>query len=272
MGIIKALDEIALEKMNECSEAGAGQFKSSIRPIYGSSRNGTPRHIGTCILLNLNQENYLLTAAHIVDENKFSSLYVGTRSELELIEGEFFITREPVGGRINDHYDFAWKKLSTEFLAKLKNVKFIYEKDLAINLENTDSRLFLALGYPNSKNKKVNLLQKSVTPRFMKYSSTVKPNTDLCKKLGISENQHFFLNFNSKHSKNSDGLIVNSIAPKGISGGALIDMGSFGPKQFEPGIQCKGKLAGMLIENHKEHKAISAIKIGVIINQIRKLT
>jgi hypothetical protein len=221
------------------------------------------------MLLNLGHENYLLTAAHIVDENKNTSLYVGTGNELELIEGEFFITREPEGGRNNDHYDFAWTKLSTDFLSKLERVKFIYEKDFAINLGNHYERLFLALGYPNSKNKNVNVPNKSVKPKFQKYSSIVKPNNDLCQKLGVSGNEHLFFEFDSKHSRNSDGAIGNSIEPRGMSGGAIIDMGRIGLKQLVPGTPCQGKLAGMLIENHKDHKTILVIKIGVIIKKIK---
>lgn len=273
MGIVKPIKQIVREKVNECTDAGAEQFILSIRPIYGSSAQGSPIHIGTCILLNVRQENYLLTAAHVIDENKYSSLYVGGETELELIEGDFLTTRKPEGGRSNDRYDFAWTKLPKEFLAKLGKVEFIYEKDLAVNRANTNGRLYLALGYPNSKNKKVDNRKKSVTPKYLKYSSIVKPNTALCQKLGISGNEHLFLDFDSKHSKNSDGLIVNSIEPRGISGGVLIDMGSISkPGQLVAGNPCKGKLAGMLIENHKDHKAMLAVKIGVVINHMKKTT
>ena len=258
--------------MNECTEAGAKQFMSSIRPIYGSSKNmSAPIHIGTCILIEISKTKYMVSAAHVFDENKYNSLYLGARSELELVVGDIYTTQKVNGNRSEDHFDFAWMKLTSELLSKLDNVKFISENDLANEQEDPHGRLYLALGYPNSKNKKVNIQKKSVTPKFLKYSSTVKSKPSLCEKLRITGNEHLFLDFDSKQSKDSDGNIVMSVKPTGISGGGLIDMGNISkPKNFLPGIPCVGKLAGILIENHKEHKAMSAVKIGVIVNQIKK--
>lgn len=265
-------NEIVREKMNECLEAGAEQFKSSIRPIYGSSINGVPIHIGTCVLIEVSKIKYVVSAAHVFDEKKYTSLYIAARSELELLTGEIFTTQEVDGKRRNDHFDFAWMQATSELLSNLDDVDFISENELASGQENPQGRLYLALGYPNSKNKKLNVQQKTVTPKYLRYSSTVKPNASLCEKLNITGNEHLFLDFCSKQSKDSDGNIVSSIKPTGISGGGLIDMGLVSkPENLSIGASNIGKLAGVLIENHREHKAMSAVKIDVIMNQIKKI-
>ncbi len=271
MGVVKSIDEIVRERMSQCTAAGAQQFIGSIRPIYGSTQSGNPIHTGTCILLQIENGNYLLTAAHVIDENEHSSLYVGGESKVILIEEEFLCTKKPEGGRDNDHYDFAWLQLGDQFIGQMGNVCFAEEKQLSSYNGQTEGRLYLALGYPNTKNKQIDTQGKSVTPHYMKYASTVKPNETLCKKLGVSGKDHLFLNYNPKYSKDELGKIVNSIAPRGISGGALIDMGNIArPDSYVPNASWKGQIAGMLIENHRDYKAMLAVKIGVIVEQIKR--
>lgn len=271
MGIVKSMGEFVRERMNECTNAGAQQFISSIRPIYGSSENGNPIHIGTCLLMEIENHKYLLTAAHVIDENEYSSLYVGGKSEVILIEGDFHCTMRPEDGRDNDHYDFAWLQLSDQLIEKIGNACFAQETQLSYYNGQPEGRLYLALGYPNTKNKKINTPKKSIKPYYMKHASTVNQNEVLRRKLGVSGKDHLFLEYNSKHSKDEEGKIVNSIVPRGISGGALIDMGNIAnPDSYIPNAPCSGQIAGMLIENHKDCKAMSAVKIGVIVEQIKK--
>jgi len=270
MGIVKTVSEVVRERMNECTDAGAQQFIGSIKPIYGSSHNGIPIHIGTCILLQIDNNKYLLTAAHVTDENEYSSLYIGGESELILIEGNFFRTEKPEGDRKKDHYDFAWLKINDEFIKKIGDVSFVEETQLISDNGSTEGKLYLALGYPNSQNKKINTHKASLTPKYIKYSSTIKPNDALCQKLGVSGEEHLFLGYDSTYSKDNNGHKVNSFAPKGISGGALVDMGKISdPKSYIPQTPCNGKIAGMLVENHKEFKAMSAVKINVVLDQIK---
>jgi len=260
MGIVKTVSEVVRERMNECTDAGAQQFIGSIKPIYGSSHNGNPIHIGTCILLQIEKRKFLLTAAHVTDKNEYTSLYIGGGTELILIEGD----------RKKDHYDFAWLKLNEAFINKIWDVNFADETQLLFNNDDTEGKLYLALGFPNSKNKKINTQETSLTPKYMKYSSTVKQNDALCQKLRISGADHLFLDYDSKYSKDDNGQIVNSYAPRGISGGALVDMGKTSdPKSYIPQTPCTGKIAGMLVENHKDFKAMSAVKINVIVEQIK---
>jgi hypothetical protein len=257
--------------MNACADDGAVQCISAIRPIYGSTDLGRPEHIGTCIFLDIDKNKYLLTAAHVIDENQHTSLYVGGDKKLVLIEGDFTSTEKPGDDRNKDHYDFAYLLLKDGLLKKLGNIDFFNETAISENREDTTGRLYLALGYPVSKNKKSDPSAKMVQPHYLKYSSTIKTNTVLCQKLGISGKDHLFLGHDSKYSRDSEGTIVNTIAPKGISGGALVDMGNIArPEQLKDNIACKGRLAGLLIENHKEHKSTVAVKISLIIEAIKR--
>ena len=270
MSELKLLNEAVRDRINKCSDVGAAQFISSIRPIYGSFSGEIPEHIGTGILLEIAGINYILSAAHVFDHSECASLYFGPNSGLELLEGEIFTTEKVAGKRFNDHFDFAWMKLPTELPLKIKNVKFLAENNFANGQEDPKGRIYLALGYPNSRNE-IRFSEKSFIPKYLKYSSTVKQDPVLCNKLNITGSKHLFLNFDSKTSKDSEGNIVGTIKPTGISGGGLIDMGIVSkPENLLPETPCRGKLAGILIENRNEHKALVAVKISVIVDQIKK--
>lgn len=264
-----SINEIIRARINKCSDKAAKKFINSVRPIYGASINGNPIHIGSCLLLQVDGNKYIVTAAHIIDENKTSSLYIGGKHELVLIEGDFLCTSRPDGDRSKDHYDFALMKLNSDLVKKIGYKHYCSENELVTTYLNPKGRCYLALGYPHSRNKKINLSKKSVKPYYLKYTSIIVSNEQLCKKLKITGNDHYFLSFDPKKSKDSSGNIVNSVAPRGISGGALIDLGDFSkPYNLLDTAPCTAKLTGMMIENHPDQKAMVAVSIRIIIDQI----
>lgn len=271
MAHIKSVAEAVLERTNECVDAATKRFSGAIRPIYGSNERGRPDHIGSCVLLMLDNAPVLLTAAHVLDHNGQSSLYVGGDDSLVQIEGDFLATTKREEGRAKDHFDFAARKLQKETVCALGNVTYITERDIVSTTADTTGHVYLALGYPNTKNRKLNAAAKYVCPQLWKYSSTHKPNQPLATKLGVLSDSHYFLGFDKKHSKDASGNIVNSIDPKGISGGALIDLGNLAnPANLLGLTQCEGFLAGLLIEFHACDSTIVATRLQTILQGLRK--
>ena len=91
----------------------------------------------------------------------------------------------------------------------------------------------------------------------------------LAKKLGVTGEDHLFLRYN-KYSLDTSGRKMDSINPEGFSGGALLDLGDFSSPTIlirTPG--ASARLSGMLIERHRHHNAIVAVKIGLIVQAIR---
>ncbi|WP_455387564.1 hypothetical protein [Petrachloros mirabilis] len=252
-----------------CSERIEKQFMAAIRPIYASSPNGNPIHIGTCVLVTHEGQKYLLTAAHILDQFSESILYVGGKQAFVEIEGTFACTNKPDGDRSRDHYDFAWLLLNPSQTEKLGDASFA---EVGIDAElprEAEQRFHVALGYPNSTNSKLNMATKSAQPKPMRHTGHLKRNAKLCKKLGISGNEHLFLDYNSKHAKDDFGHIVNAIRPKGMSGGALIQMMDAPHLNHHIGdAPCSGQIAGLLIESHRKHNVIMALRIEIILRQI----
>jgi hypothetical protein len=270
MANIKSIPEALLERIDECVNKVTKDFSDSVRPIYGSNDQGRPVHIGSCVLLMLGEAPVLLTAAHLLDESSRSTLYIGGEKSLVQLDGDFFTSSKPGGSRANDHYDFAAHKLSSQAVSELGAVKYVQQKESSSNKDDTVGHVFLLLGYPNTKNRVIGTKENCVRPQLWKYWSTHKPSPSLTSKLKISGNEHYFIDFNKKQSSDALGAVVNSISPRGVSGGALVDMGNIASlSKLDASAHCQGHLAGLAIEFHASYCAIVATHIQVILQGLR---
>jgi hypothetical protein len=50
---IESLEETALSRIQECAPRAMADFKPSVRPIYGSPDGRRLTHIGSCLLLKI---------------------------------------------------------------------------------------------------------------------------------------------------------------------------------------------------------------------------
>lgn len=269
MSIIKTLPEITHERMNYCSDVLSGKYLKSVRAIYGSTENGKPEHIGSCVAVIIKNENYLITAAHVVDHNEKISLYVSGEKKLVLIETTAFLTTAPNDNRDDDIIDFAILKISPEMKERIGNIEYISEVDILTRDLTDNEKCCLALGYPNSKNKIKPNSGKNLKETPFVYTSNLKHDDDLYEKVGADKKKHYLLDFCEKHSKDEDNKIINSISPKGVSGGGLFYIeGMTRPESYTPDAPCVGKLVGILIEFRKEHKVLLYTRLSTILSAL----
>ena len=243
MSIIKSLSESLHERMNECVNILQKKYIKAVRPVYGSDELGNLCHIGSCVLIKVKNTNYLITAAHVLDENEITTLYVGggDGTDLVKIEGEGLETNAPMGNRKDDKFDFAIFPLTEEIVKKLGTVTFIDESSfLSEYLDNTRG-LYLIIGYPNSKNKKNNIKDNKVLPKYFPYAANLNTSDETFKIIGADKRYHYLLNY-SKTSKDENNQEVNSIKPTGMSGGGLFFIeGMHKPENLRPNADCTGK-------------------------------
>lgn len=269
MNIVKSLSELTLERMNNCSDVLARKYLKSVRAIYGSTENGKPTHIGSCVAVEINNKSYLITAAHVVDHNGITSLYVSGGKSLVLIESLADVTTAPDGDREKDKVDFAIIYLSSEMKKKIGDIYYICQEEMMHRDLGGNEKCCLALGYPNSKNKLNPKNSNSIKETPFVYTSNLKYENELYEKVGADKQHHYLLDYCQKHSKNEANKIVNSIYPKGVSGGGLFYIeGMINPESYKPGVQCSGKLSGILIEYRKEHKVLIYTKLSTILSAL----
>jgi hypothetical protein len=261
---ILTVGEVIRERMIACSDKALAQFKDAVRPVYGSSPDGRPEQLGSCILLKIAGKPCLMTAAHLIDSNSYTSLYVGGKN-VTLIEAEFSTSPAPGGNRKNDRYDFAIAELTTSFVTNLGGVRFIRDDEISSSAVPTTGHLFCCLGYPNSQNRRVDVSAKSIRPRRGRYVSNTTDRPELLKKLEVSGEHHLFID-HRKYSKDDGGNRVSSYALSGFSGGAVIDLGRLSSPEVATGVvPCEPRLAGLFIEYYKDHQTIVATRIDIIL-------
>jgi hypothetical protein len=151
------------------------------------------------------------------------------------------------------------------------NVEFLESHRISDTRIPTEGHYYTALGYSVSRNERaIDHAARSIINRRSIYTGTVVDLPRLAAKLGITGHEHLFLRY-PKYSFRSDGRSVNSVKPVGFSGGSLLDLGDFSAAaSFTGNRQTSARLSAMLIEYHRDHRALIAVKIGPIIDGIRR--
>jgi hypothetical protein len=261
---IKAVNEVVRERINESSEVAHQRFRDAVKPIYGVTDKGDPEHIGSALLLNLREGRFLLTAAHVIDWNKTTTLYLGA-NDFAPLQFEVFVTAAPGGDRRADHADFAIALLSADLASKLSGAKFITEAEITRSVGPTEGRTYTCLGYPNSKNKVTPHRGPKVTPSLGIYTSVGRSASQL-PKIAVDDH-HILVDHNAKYSRDESGTKVSSVALPGFSGGAIIDVGRMSADTLDSDLE--PKLAALLIEAHAQKKVILGTRLTTILDRTR---
>ena len=265
--------KIGRSKLDRRLNLVTSRFRKSVRPVYRSLDGTKPELIGSCVLLTVGADTFAVSAAHVTDYSPEFALFIAGTKGAEPVQmiGEILSTSVPDRGRDFDPYDTSFWPLSSDDLDKLGSVEPIRQREISLHLRDTGDRLFTAYGYPMIKNKKsVDNRNRNIVITAFPYSSRVVDRPGLARKLGITGEKHFFLDY-KKRAATSDGVKVAAPDPHGMSGGALIDSGTFKSLfQSRYSEDNCGRLAGILLERHKPQSAILAIKVDFVLGLIRQ--
>lgn len=258
------------EKVAFAVDAALQKYKDSIFPIYGVRKGGIPDHIGSAFIIQISQQKFLITAAHVIDHKVDTELFILGNNDFVHIHGDFISTTAPDGDRLKDFYDFAISRIPEDVFSILGAVGFIDESDILDKQVDHVGRTYLAVGFPRSKNRRVNLITKIIKPKRARYYEVWNEAKNLYSKLGLDGCDHIAI----KHRRRSffdNGAEENSFEPKGLSGGPLFDLGNFfNPEFHKLTVTNKPYLAGILIEKHINYHVILSVKIELVLKTIRK--
>jgi Trypsin-like peptidase domain len=258
MSAIKTMNEFVTERLRELMAAAAADIAKAVHPIYCGSARGRAEHLGSCVLLKWKARHLLLTAAHVIDANKAASLHIPVKGKLRKLEGSGVLTTAPGGIRERDRLDFCIMDLPQDLTRDLGDIRYVMEHELA-SAGTPGGHAYMAFGYPNSKNKPDHA-RVQIVPRRFSYGGP------LARSVGGSEDQHLRIKYD-KRSRTIEGDVVASIEPRGMSGGAMFDLGRFldTSDSLSP-IGAPFRLAGLLIERRRQEKMIVATRIETVLS------
>lgn len=265
---MQTLKNILSEEIKERVNNVAKKFLPSIRPIYGVDVKSEPVHIGSCVLFKVDTHHFLITAAHVIDCNQCTTLYIGGQKHLVPIKGQYHVTSPSGGNRNNDKFDIAFMDIDAETLSEIGNVRFLLPNEIDPNDIAKRGHVYLALGYPNSKNKKLDRYKKKVKLKPFIFSST-SVNSSVYTALGISDHSHLLIDFKKNKIKNDMGKRMISPDPFGISGGGLWRLHEFTQINSIVSKERNEKLVGILIEWHRTKGIIMAIRVSCVVEALK---
>ncbi|MBB1632466.1 hypothetical protein [Cupriavidus sp. UME77] len=242
----------------------------AVRPIYYVDMDGYPLHEGSCVLVEIDEEKYVITASHVIDASTKhdSALYIGGADSLVEISGGDYLRSPRSGDNANDDpYDFAVWKGSAQAIAALGDLPYISSRQFSLAPSTAAGNVYSVFGYPTTKNRFRQRKQRRVKSQLWHYYSVTRDGAKAAEKMGVDGVHHIFIGYD-KHSKWPNGRRIDSLKPQGASGGALIDLGDCSDLEsarsdgeFVP------KLAGIFIEHH--NKVLISTRIGVILQSLQ---
>ncbi|WP_155835114.1 hypothetical protein [Herbaspirillum sp. RV1423] len=255
-----------MKLIEQVSADAVGKFTFAVYPVYAFVETGDPELLGTCFAIEYRNRKFLVTAAHVIDNHKHAALALGTpfSNELVAIERLFHLVDPGDKPREDDPFDFAWHELTAE---EARIIACIPED----NIENRRSHeggtgLYMAMGFPVSKNKKISpddRRARRLIPLMFRYTNLQADADEYFKKRGMSPETHIAIKRENR-SINEDGKEENTIGPKGLSGGPLINTGLRLPfSSILP-----PKVGGMILEKDEKSQVIVALRLSVVLQHI----
>ena len=188
-----------------------------VHPVFAIPRGGTPRHIGSCVLLRVGEGRFLLTAAHVLDEFGTETLFVSAAGKLRAVKGQAQRSMPEKGQRRNsDRIDAAVLRLDdTE---RALDDSFLTLRDVDARDHFDTKPRYLLFGYP-AKKSRLKPETRSLTSEPFRY---VGYNASPQRYLGarIAPFTHVALIFDIRRTGSKYG-IVEAPTPIGVSGGGI---------------------------------------------------
>jgi hypothetical protein len=275
--VIETIDALASKLLRTRSKEAQQDFRPSVRPMYRNSDDHLrPEHVGSCLLLNVDDMPIMATAAHILDNLKAGwTLYVGGQGDgpaTRIRAGDIGATPAPNGDRSLDHFDTGFWRMPDEAVRELGDVKFIDASRLSDNRQDVSRRYYMVMGYRLKRNRSaIDHKAKLISNHLSQFSGSVAAMPKLAEELNVTGKEHLFMPL-PKFGEDDDGRRINAFGPVGFSGGPLLDLGDFTLMEaFAPGYAHRATLCGMMTAYYPRHRAMSSLKIGLVVDSVRQL-
>lgn len=128
------------------------RVQQTVCPIYEEDDRERPALFGSGVILRVPPRLFLLTAAHVLDRNRQSTLYVPGRDELVPLKGSSGRTLEPASGRIDDKIDIGFVCLEAAMQEELTRFRILRPEDIDANDAPAPKTLYAFAGYPATQN------------------------------------------------------------------------------------------------------------------------
>jgi hypothetical protein len=139
---IKSAGQILVDEIRQAVDG----LKNSVTPIFDVNQRGEAELLGSAVLIAISGQTFLCTANHVIEKNSTSTLYIDGPLQLEILEGDFQVSRE---------HDVAVLKLQPEHLKIFEKYTPLPSECIAVSPEAETCKYAELIGFPETKNRKV---------------------------------------------------------------------------------------------------------------------
>lgn len=231
------------ERGHEASTA-AIRFNNFVRPVYSAeSGRRQPEQIGSCVLLRIRDDFFVLSAAHVFDPNIDRQFLVGCGTKLhELIGGRFSSMRGASGSHQDDPIDAAVIHLQGDIHPEIV-ASSLYLDDFYFNSQSEPRCFYVAKGF---RAKRSRVVCDRAVSELDTYSSVEYSDRDYLR-LGADRSRQIAISFDDHLRVGQEWQ--QSPKPIGMSGGAILRVAGI-PADPEASLTppYKAQLAAILID------------------------
>jgi hypothetical protein len=196
--MIKSAGEIIATEIGEAVEA----LKGCVTPIFDVNENGEAELLGSGVLIKIADDTFICTAKHVIDEGANSTLYIDGPSKMEILEGDFYGSKE---------HDVAVLKLTPEQTKNFQKYTALRPDQIASPGKASACKYVELVGFPETQNRRVYQQNKI---KGLIYSVGCAVIEISCTKVRVSFNRK--RNIDRKTRRR-----VTAPDPHGMSGGAM---------------------------------------------------
>lgn len=235
-------------------------------PIIGADEKSKPYLVGTGVVLDIVSKLFIVSAAHVFDENDITTIYTFLNGEQQIIEGEVHVTTKPENDRNKDKLDVAVFKVSDSLISKFRtSYTPVTIEDIEINDIPASKKYYAFIGHPANKTKPKYGTTKINREVFSYFGTVASSNT--YEQLSFSTYSHIVVGFDPKKCIDENGKRCTFPKAKGMSGGGVWLLEDLNKHSSQSHVN---KLVGIGIENHKNPKVMVGTRIGAVIEVIKR--
>lgn len=252
-------------KREQAEEMARRLIVDAALPVY-STNSGDPDHIGTAWVLEEGEEGqerrYLITAAHVVDECSSSGLYVAFDGCFIPIDADAWLTKAPGGDRDKDRYDVSVIPLDQLWDQYFTGMRPIKSALVRWGSSVVPGHLYCVYGYPNTKNK-MRWRNTRVKATSVLHTDAAVDAPEVARKLPGKGEHHILIRY-GKQVLDQGGRKTNSIRPKGMSGGPVVDLGRLSDPNILAGLEPLLPLVTAIVIEKDQAGPIITTKMSVV--------
>jgi hypothetical protein len=240
-------------------------------PLYLPNERDKLQLLGSGILLRIAGRQFLITAAHVLDDaSPERPIYIPNEERGDSpLQGIPCVTAIPEGGeRRHDRLDIGVVEMHNATIGNLPGYEFLTVADIGMSERPVEGCTYSLMGFPYTKNKPP-YCTNHVRPTLVTYTTT-SADESLYQSMGSATDTSLLL-----HLKREDTMLAygnrgkapaTAPHPKGMSGGAVWRLEGVAR---QAGCNSVNKLVGVFIEYHKDHHVVVATKVDVVVDLIR---